>query len=695
LVPFAFCMERLLVAAANIYHQIIGGMTIFAVMTGALWSFHPAFRISSSALIIVLAFAIIFMSLVVMFVVYGRFDTELKRLRSGRGSAETMSFARASVLSSAVLLGIANMRKRRFRTALTSITIVLITFAVLCFTSATRYLDTTTLPTGEPSAYRGVMLRQRGFRPLPEFLIANLRPLVGAQRIVELWWNANPADAREMINVVSPGGVFAATAAVGLSPGEAGLSRIAEFIGNEKFARLEHGERDIIYLSRTVAEQLKVHEGDKVRVGGLQLQLAGTFDADAFDRNVTILSGEPLAPLKFETALLDAGGRALNDVAAESLDLDAAGAGGELGAAYEHLSSNHFFIVPAAVSMLLPNASLRSVAIDFRGNDDTVKRISDEMAKRFSIALFAGYSGGVRMVSASNLASVSGAGQVAIPLAIAGLIIFNTMMGSIAERRREIHVYTSLGLAPLHVGAFFVAEAMTYGLIGTVVGYVLGQGVGTVLLKLGWLGQITLNYSGTAAILTMALILLIVLLSSIVPARIASRIAAPSIERTWKVPEPTDGMIVAELPFTINKTAADGALAYLLEFFDAHREGSIGRFSADQIDVFAGEQNARGIRASIWLTPFDLGIRQSLELVIHPSVHEEIYEVRVSLERKSGDDRSWHRMNRTFLTELRRQFLQWRSLTPARMMEYVERSRELFAQKDARALAQKEAGPLK
>jgi hypothetical protein len=30
---------------------------------------------------------------------------------------------------------------------------------------------------------------------------------------------------------------------------------------------------------------------------------------------------------------------------------------------------------------------------------------------------------------------------------------------------------------------------MTYGLIGTVFGYVIGQGVGTALLKLGWLGQ--------------------------------------------------------------------------------------------------------------------------------------------------------------------------------------------------------------
>ena len=117
------------------------------------------------------------------------------------------------------------------------------------------------------------------------------------------------------------------------------------------------------------------------------------------------------------------------------------------------------------------------------------------------------------MVATSNLSSVSGASQVAIPLAIAGLIIFNTMMGSIAERRREIHVYTSLGLAPFHVGALFVAEAMTYGLVGTVFGYVIGQGAGTAMQKLGWLGSATLNYSGTSAMITISRINPIVIIA--------------------------------------------------------------------------------------------------------------------------------------------------------------------------------------
>ena len=132
----------------------------------------------------------------------------------------------------------------------------------------------------------------------------------------------------------------------------------------------------------------------------------------------------------------------------------------------------------------------------------------------------------------------------------------------------------------MHVGALFVAEAMTYGLIGTVFGSVIGQGVGTIMLKMGWLGSATLNYSGTSAMMTMGLILLIVLASSLVPARIASKIAAPSIDRTWKVPEPANGQITAVLPFTINETAADGALADMrtLVIVGASTTRQIGRW---------------------------------------------------------------------------------------------------------------------
>jgi ABC-type lipoprotein release transport system permease subunit len=693
-VPFSFCMERLLIGTSNVYKQIAGMSAIFCVMTLALWSFHPAFQISASPLIIILAFAIILMSCVVIVVIYNKFDAELKRLRSGRGAVGGVatSFASAGVLMSAVLLGIANMRRRKFRTMLTSITIVLITFAVLCFTSTTRYVSASATPTGITASHHGMQLRQRGFRPIPEILPDQLRAVLAdpklklpaTPKVVERWWAVSTSEPNEQYNITaaSSGKTIAIPAVLGLSPGESSLSRIAETIGPGKFARLEQGERDVIYLADDLADRLAVREGETVRIGGIDLKTAGVFPAKTFDDAVRTLSGDSLAPLKYSAGQLDAGGRKLDDTEAESLEVG--GDSSEAGATYEFLPSSDFVIVPAEICRRLHKSTLRSVAFKLDDEQQT-KAVADELARRFSLAMFAGYDDGVRMITASNLASVSGAAEVAVPLLVAGLIIFNTMMGSIAERKREIHVYTSLGLAPAHVGALFVAEAMTYGLIGSVFGYVIGQGVGTLLLKLGWLGEVTLNYSGSSAMLTMGLILMIVLLSALVPARLASKLAAPSIDRTWKVPEPHDGRIVASLPFTINQTAAEGVLAYLREFFNDHREGTIGKFSSGNVELLAanGDGSAtaeRGLKTSVWLTPFDLGIRQNLTLKIEPGAFPEIYEVRVILDRLSGDDTSWHRMNRTFLTELRKQFLQWRSLPPARMLEYVEMSRRLTDQ---------------
>jgi ABC-type antimicrobial peptide transport system permease subunit len=691
-VPFSICMERLIVSTPNIYRQIGYTFLIFLLMTGVLFSFHPAFKISTSPLIIILAFAIVFMSVMVIGVVYGKFDTELKKIRSGRGSAQSVTFARASVLKSAVMLGIANMRRRRFRTALTSIAIVLITFAVLCFTSSSTVLDTTSLATGVMPKAPSLMIRQRGFRPIPTVALENLRAALPGRQLVERWWNINPNDSKECIHVVAPANhtngqpaVFSAAAVLGLSPGESGLSNIADVIGRAKYSRLENGEARIVFMSLDIASELGVSEGDTVKIGGIPLQVAGLFDARRFDSEMTNLDGEMISPLDYSEVRLDAStdiaGKAAKDDEVEALNLDGGASAAELGNAYQHLSSTQYVIVPAAISRLLPNASLRNVGLRLDDYSE-VKPVSEDLARRFAVAIFAGFQDGVKMISANNSLPRLSGGSVVVPVAIGGLIIFNTMMGSIAERRREIYVYTSLGLAPLHVGVLFVAEALTYGLIGVVFGYVIGQGVGTALDRFHLLGRVTLNYSGTSAMFTMGLILFIVLLSSLAPARLASKIAAPSIDRSWSVPLPQGEEIAADLPFTIDKTAADGALAYLAEYFDMHREGSIGAFSSDKIEGFAGQDNsgraARGLRCMIWLTPFDLGVRQQLTLMIHPGKFEDIYEVQVILRRLSGDNGSWYRMNRPFLTGIRKQFLQWRSLSPERMMEYVEASGRLF-----------------
>ena len=126
------------------------------------------------------------------------------------------------------------------------------------------------------------------------------------------------------------------------------------------------------------------------------------------------------------------------------------------------------------------------------------------------------------------------------------------------------------------------------------------------------------------------------------------------------MPQPKDGRIVAQLPLRLTGRRPKG-LSYLAEFFDAHREGSIGRFSSGKIESFVFQdengRTSRGLQTTIWLTPFDLGVDASTSCCEpYPGQFQDIYEVQVILGRLSGDDRTGYRMNRSFLTELRGSF---------------------------------------
>jgi hypothetical protein len=270
-----------------------------------------------------------------------------------------------------------------------------------------------------------------------------------------------------------------------------------------------------------------------------------------------------------------------------------------------------------------------------------------------------------------------------VPLCIGGLIIFTTMLSAIAERRREIYVYTSLGLAPLHVGALFLAEAVTYGLMGSVFGYVAGQGVATLFSKLGWLGGVTLNYSGTHAATVMVLVLAIVVLSSLVPAWLGGRLAAPSNRRTWSLPAPEGDLLRTPLPFTATPATAAGVMAFLLEYLDAHREGSIGSFATDELQalgVGAGAERFLELQGMVWLAPFDLGVRQGLRVCLAQTSVGDALEIRVEMTRHSGQHRTWLTLNRVFLGDLRRQLLGWRRVKAQRVLEYIESGKKLLAE---------------
>jgi hypothetical protein len=160
------------------------------------------------------------------------------------------------------------------------------------------------------------------------------------------------------------------------------------------------------------------------------------------------------------------------------------------------------------------------------------------------------------------------------------------MIGSVYERKREIGIYTSVGLAPYHVSFLFIAEAMAFAVMSVVLGYLLAQTTASVFGGSSYWSGITVNYSSLAGVGAMLLVILVVLISVIYPSRVAAQIAVPDVNRSWTLPESKGNTLELTLPFLMKYKEHQGIGGFLFSYFDGHTEVSHGIFSTGNIDFF-------------------------------------------------------------------------------------------------------------
>ncbi len=689
LVPFAYFLERLIIASPGIYRQIGGFAGIFVLMVLLIGLFHPAFRVSLTPATILLAFTILFLSVLVIAIVLGKFRLELRFLRSGAaedgetGGASVASssgdFRRFSVLNRAMLLGIANMRRRRMRTALTLITLVLLAFLLMSFTSRGMkrhplHYEVARL-SGPEASRSAIMVQRMSCNPMPDWTLDYLRTSYRDRAgVFGHWWithNDLTTQAPRTLMLSGPDGRSALLLTLScVEPEEARLMGVGELAGESAMADFAAWS-DAVLMGGSVAERVGVKAGDHVEMFGSRFRVAGIIDHRRM-LSMTGFNGQPYAPLDYMRyvqwdpdptiiqAKLD-----LIDKADSASDLT----GAPQSDRYHGISPDEFVIIRAGRAAEF-EGTLRSVLLVPRDPRDTLA-LADAVAATFHQPVYANADGRVLLCATAELTTLEGLGSVIVPLLIGAAIIFNTMLSSVYERQREIGTMMAVGLAPMHIGALFVAEAAAYGTIGVVAGFVLGQGLGTLAGRYDLIPGINLNFSSGAAVWTQVAMMVVVLLSSLWPAWKAARLAAPGSESTWRLPVPQGDEMTVSLPFTVAGRDARPLLAYLGEWLALHTESSLGRFTSGAIEEFGDARTGgRGLVAQVWLAPFDLGIMQTVELEIRPGGDPAIHEVGISLRREAGPHSSWVRGNRRFLTELRKRFLLWRSLTPAEAERY-------------------------
>ncbi|HIE09866.1 MAG TPA: M28 family peptidase, partial [Armatimonadetes bacterium] len=135
LLPFAFFAERLFFGFPDIRKQIPAVLGIFIFVFLVLRFVHPAFDITTSPLVVLEAFIILALAILVVGIIVGKFEEEMRQMKFATTGIHQADVGRISAAVAAFNLGISNMRRRKARTALTCITLILLTFTVLSFTS--------------------------------------------------------------------------------------------------------------------------------------------------------------------------------------------------------------------------------------------------------------------------------------------------------------------------------------------------------------------------------------------------------------------------------------------------------------------------------------------------------------------------------------------------------------------------------
>ena len=664
MIPFAYFLERLFFGFPDLKRQLGVAFLMFFGVFIIFAAIHPAFNITLNPGIVLLAFIMLSLSLLVTVLVWQKFEQQLKSQARETTGTHTLDAGKGSIAVAAFALGVSNMRRRKARTALTCATLVLLTFTVLAFTSIVQDLRFNQVPAPGNPVYSGILMRDPNWNTLQQPAYRLLDDEFGKNRFVAPrgWFLGTQPGEQTFLTVKRADREFGAKGAVGLSAQEANVTHIDEALAAGRW--FEPSDTRAMILPRKIADALRIANEDvgsaKVSFSGIDYTVIGIVDQDKF-KTISDLDQETLTPVDFvQMSQLNKQGKTDTSSGFQQ---------------YLHLDADVVFFIPYKTMVSL-GGDLRSVAIGYGKDDVSVTSdLKNNLMKRFDMNLYAAADGKINRFSSIAATSGEGLTTIIIPILIAALIVLNTMLGSVFERVKEIHIFSSIGLSPSHIGTLFMAEALVYAILGAVAGYVLGQAVSKLLTVTGLLTGLSLNFSSISAVLSTLVIVAVVLLSTMYPANKASQVATPSIQRTWAVPDPEGDDWKIRLPFAVTGNQAKGVNGFLAEWFRSYEGYSVGDFITEAIyrETYTSENGeAFRIGCKAWLAPFDLGVSQHIKLETVPTDLADVFDLRLTLTRVSGDVSNWKRVNRRFLNTLRKQFLIWRTLGAAEREKYLE-----------------------
>lgn len=679
ILPFTFLCEKLLFDLKGL-RKVLSMAGIFTVAMIALYLVHPGFKIAASPVSIIIGFSVLILSLPIVLIVFSEASALMKALRIKAVGVHEAEISRSGQAIYAFSTGVENMKRRKFRTILTMVSMIIMVSSLVGFTALSAIRVPVVIPETKGSKlYEGVYIHKFEWghgkydlgQPLADYIMGKY----GGQALIvpRAWkytlWPTLQGQWGDIGFTVTRGdkGIIP-KALLGLTPEETLLIPGLEFFLKEGGRWFEQGEHASCILSEEQAQDLGINPDDpnalptNITMEGIPLKVIGII-AKKLDPQ-----GRPYYPFEYVMDLHEEITPLKRDMPEEENPWN------------WHLSveEKEFLIMTYEDVMLLDG---KTASISIKPSDPTIVReIADDIYRTLPGFLVYSYSkeepprpGDIILQRQRLDITVGGMGTQIVPLVIVVLTLFNIMLGSVYERKKEVAIYGAVGLSPLHVAMVFVAETVVYGIIGGVIGYL------AAILQLKAYQHFNpafpVNYSSNMVIIAVITAILASLLSAAYPAYLSSKLVTPSLERAWKVPTSPKGD-VWEVPlpfFAVSETEAKSIFAYLHEFLTQHQISDAPVFMASNLQMESGISEQRRllkISADCRLVPYHIGLSQRMEIT-STEVKPDRWEFRVIVQRTRGAIKEWVRLNRGVLNLFREQLLLWRTLPEAERRKYV------------------------
>jgi hypothetical protein len=694
MLPFCFFIQKLLFDFDLLQHELLAFSGCFVAMYSLFRVIHPAFTVAETPEAIFIAFVLGAIGLFVTMIMHSRFKSDMQMI-FGKVGGIGDDAAYGTVGTTAMMVGIHNMRRRRVRTVLTTSTVMLVIFTMLTFSSVSQRLDPTLIRKASDAPYTGLFFHWPGGKNMDQDTVNVLRNIfsdradVVVRRTMALTgaWPIEPVGGGRSESATNL--IHGIKSLVGLPSNDRVFAMSRPLVAGRHFSADDASE---IILPAKAAEAMNLSVADvgrtTLRFHGADLALVGIADDQRLrlvrDMNPNLpflpfLANQAMGGPKKDPESLEIAEDDVSAIVADtaSLVLLPATVAKNCGALPHSVSVRFLDEVVAGPGFHLWEEMDRLLTITharfYIGSESAFKANSE--AERVTQA-------GIYFVNSNYRTSIGGLARLIIPLLIAGLIILNTMLGTVYERKSEIAIYNAIGLNPTHIFMFFLAEAFVYSFIGSVGGYLIGQSLAMTLQHFHLIRDIGVNFSSLMVVYAILFTIGLVLLSTIYPAYVATRTAVPSGKRRWSMPAHDGHTMDVAFPFIYEGSLSSGVMYYIYEDFLACTEKSLGSviatFESKAVTTDAEGMPVYALTYSIGLAPFDLGVTQRVKFVARYEKRVSSYRLSVSIEHLSGLDSNWVSLNRTFLERMRKFLMVWRNMPPAMYGWYSDCGKKLY-----------------